>query len=165
MSASSTWNRDVGADLAESAGMRPWWPLVEPTPRWVRVRLGGELVADSRRALLHITYGPGALPRSFLPTYYVPVDDVRPGVLTDGELDDAGTTTWAVAAGSRRVERGAWMHRSPPPGLEALAGMVARGEAVETEEELAALSAPATVDKVVILEDSDDHTREASVRA
>jgi hypothetical protein len=36
------------------------------------------------------------------------------------------------------------------------AGMVARGEAVNSEEELAALSAPATVDKVVILPDEDD---------
>ena len=98
--------------------MRPWFPLVEPTPRWVRVRLGGELVADSRRALLHIAYGPGDLPRSFLPTYYVPGEDVRPGVLVDEAVDDAGATTWTVAVGDRRVESGAWMHRSPPPALD-----------------------------------------------
>ena len=69
---------DVGERLAALAGQRPWWPLVEPTPRWIRVRIGGELVADSCRALLHVQYGRGALPRSFLPTYYVPVDDVLP---------------------------------------------------------------------------------------
>ena len=40
--------------------------------------------------------------------------------------------------------------------LSEFAGMVARGEAVNSEEELAALSAPATVEKVVILEDRDD---------
>ena len=124
MSASGTWRRDVGADLADLAGMRPWWPLVEPTPRWVRVRLGGELVADSRRALLHIAYGPGPLPRSFLPTYYVPGADVRPGVLVDEERDDSGTTTWTVAAGGHRIEDGAWMHRSPPPPLEALTDLI-----------------------------------------
>ena len=124
VSAPSTSDPDVGAALADLAGMRRLWPLAEPTPRWIRVRLGDELVADSRRALLHITYGPGALPRSFLPTYYVPVEDVRPGVLVDDELDDSGTTTWTVAAGGRRVERGAWMHRSPPSPLEQLAGMV-----------------------------------------
>src|SRR4029453_7411938 len=39
--------------------------------------------------------------------------------------------------------------------LSEFAGMVARGEAVNSEEELAALSAPATVDKVVIVEDRD----------
>jgi uncharacterized protein (DUF427 family) len=40
--------------LAALAGQRPWWPLVEPTPRRIRVRIGDELVADSRRALLHV---------------------------------------------------------------------------------------------------------------
>src|SRR6266480_1458610 len=61
---------DVGERLAALAGQRPWWPLVEPTPRWIRVRIGDELVADSRRALLHVQYGRGALAHSFLPTYY-----------------------------------------------------------------------------------------------
>jgi uncharacterized protein (DUF427 family) len=108
---------------AAPAGLRSWWPLVEPTDRWIRVRLGSEVVADSRRALLHVQYGPGDLPRSFLPTYYVPLDDVRPGVLVDPHEDD-GMTTWTVAAGGKRVERGAWLHRSPPAPLEALAGLV-----------------------------------------
>ena len=49
--------------------------------------------------------------------------------------------------------------------LSEFAGMVARGEAVNSEEELAALSAPATVEKVVILEDRDDNAREDAVRA
>jgi len=45
------------------------------------------------------------------------------------------------------------------------AGMVARGEAVNSEEELAALSAPAPVQKMVILDaDRDDDPREAAVR-
>ena len=45
------------------------------------------------------------------------------------------------------------------------AGMVARGEAVNSEEELAALSAPATLEKVVILDDRDDDARESPVPA
>jgi uncharacterized protein (DUF427 family) len=114
----------AGAALDELAGPGKWWPLVEPTPRRIRVRLGGELVADSRRALLHLQYGPGDLPRSFLPTYYVPSDDVQPGVLADREEDASGLTTWTVQAAGRRVERGAWMHTSPPPPLEALAGLL-----------------------------------------
>ncbi|MCW2635068.1 MAG: Drug resistance transporter, EmrB/QacA subfamily [Blastococcus sp.] len=40
--------------------------------------------------------------------------------------------------------------------LSEVAGMVARGEAVDSEEELAALSAPAAVEKVVIVESRDD---------
>ena len=49
---------------------------LEPTPRWVRVRAGGEWVADSRRALLLAWYGPDRLP-----TYCFPVDDVRTDLL------------------------------------------------------------------------------------
>ena len=83
---------DVGERLAALAGQRPWWPLAEPTPRWICVRIGDELVADSRRALLHVQYGHGALPRSFLPTYYVPVDDVLPAVLVDPVEAETGLT-------------------------------------------------------------------------
>ena len=114
----------TGERLAKLSGMRPWWPLVEPTARWIRVRLGDALVADSRHALLYVTYGPGPVPRTFLPTYFLPSDDLSPGVLTDRHEDDAGLTTWTVEAGGRRVERGAWMHIAPPPPLESLAGLV-----------------------------------------
>ena len=49
--------------------------------------------------------------------------------------------------------------------LSDFAGMVARGEAVNSEEELAALSAPASVEKVIIVEDRDEDAREARVHA
>lgn len=129
MTAQSTTRPDmadpaIGERLARLSGLQPWWPLVEPSPRWIRVRLGGELVADSRNATLLVQYGPGPLPRTFLPTYLVPSDDLRPGVLTDRHEDDAGLTTWTVQAGGRRVERGAWMHIEPPTPLEPLAGLI-----------------------------------------
>jgi uncharacterized protein (DUF427 family) len=73
-------------------------PSVEPTPRRVRVRLGTTVVADSTRAQLLIQFGPG-----ILPTYYLPAEDVRPGVLVD---EDAGR--WSVVAGGRRAEGAAW---------------------------------------------------------
>jgi uncharacterized protein (DUF427 family) len=120
----SAASSDMGERLAALAGQRRWWPLIEPTPRWIRVRLGPELVADSRRALLHVQYGPSVLPRSFLPTYYLSVEDVVPGTLVDPAEDESGLTVWTVQAGGRRVEAAAWMHRTPPEPLEALAGMV-----------------------------------------
>src|SRR5690348_18173581 len=92
------------SDVGERLGQRPWWPLVEPTPRWIRVRIGDELVADSRRTLLHVQYGPGALPRSFLPTYYVPVGDVMPAALVDPVEAQTGLTVWAVAAAGLRAD-------------------------------------------------------------
>jgi len=110
----------MGERLAVLAGVRPWWPLVEPTSRWVRVRIGDEQIADSRRALLHVQYGPGALPRSFLPTYYVPMVDVVPGVLVDPVEDGDGLTVWAVQTAAQRVDDAAWMHSSPVEPLQAL---------------------------------------------
>jgi uncharacterized protein (DUF427 family) len=73
-------------------------PYVEPSPRRVRVRLGDAVVADSARAQLLVQYGPGRLP-----TYYLPIEDVRPGVLVD-ETEDS----WSVVAGGRRAAGGAW---------------------------------------------------------
>ena len=72
-------------------------PSVEPTARRIRVRLGGRVVADSTRALLHLVYGPGTLP-----TYYIPLDDVVPGALVDRTADG-----WSVVAGRRRAENAA----------------------------------------------------------
>jgi uncharacterized protein (DUF427 family) len=116
--------RGAGERLVKSAGMRPWWPMVEPSPRWIRVRLAGELVADSRRAVLHVQYGPGNLPRSFLPTYYFPAVDVATGALVEPIEPEPGLTVWTVRAGGVSVSEGAWMHRSPGAPLELLGGMV-----------------------------------------
>jgi uncharacterized protein (DUF427 family) len=77
---------------------------VEPTARRIRVRLGHQLIADSTRARLLIQYGPDRLP-----TYYLPLDDVRPGVL----VDETGGR-WSVAAGGRRAERAAWANTEIP---------------------------------------------------
>jgi len=73
-------------------------PFVEPTERRVRVRLGPTVVADSRRAMLLTEFG-----RDVLPTYFLPLDDVRPGVLVD-ENDGR----WSVAAGGRRAADAAY---------------------------------------------------------
>src|SRR3954451_16253415 len=103
----------MGERLAALTGNRPWWPLVEPSPRRIRVRLGDELVADSRSALLYVQYGPGDLPPTFLPTYFVPPDDIVPGSLVDFHAQ-GGRTTWTVQAGGRRAEGAAWAYAEPP---------------------------------------------------
>jgi uncharacterized protein (DUF427 family) len=77
---------------------------VEPTRRRVRVRLGGDIVADSTRTKLLIQYGPGGLP-----TYYLPREDVRPGALVDG-----ADGRWSVVAGERRAENAAWANTELP---------------------------------------------------
>ena len=84
---------------------------VEPTPRRIRVRLGDRLVADSGRALLLIHYGPNGLP-----TYFVPREDVVPGVLVDESRGPDGQSTWTVRAGHATppARRGRTRTRSSP---------------------------------------------------
>lgn len=77
---------------------QPPEPSVQPSPRRVRVRLGSTVVADSARAMLLTEFGP----QSF-PTYYVPFDDVRPGVLAE---ETGGR--YSVVAGGRRAPDSAY---------------------------------------------------------
>jgi len=57
---------------------------VEPTPRWIRVRVGSEWIADSRKALLLSWHGPGTLP-----TYCLPAESVRTELLRPSMPDAA----------------------------------------------------------------------------
>jgi uncharacterized protein (DUF427 family) len=97
----------------------PSRPFLEPTERRIRVRLGGSLVADSTRAKLLVAYGPGALP-----TYYLPLEDVRPGALANEEHGADGRTRWDVRVGARGEQRAAWTHPEPTGALGGLAGHV-----------------------------------------
>jgi uncharacterized protein (DUF427 family) len=94
-------------------------PYVEPSPRWVRVRAGDAVVADSRRAVLLAWYGPGRLP-----TYCLPDDDVRTDLLRPSDRPSAQDFMVAhdVHAGDLVVERAARLFRDPPPPFEAVHG-------------------------------------------
>ena len=67
--------------------MGPPPPRVEPTPRRIRVRVGGREVADSRDALLIVWFG-----RSRLPTYALPPGDVVADLLTPAAGEDGPFT-------------------------------------------------------------------------
>lgn len=86
---------------------------VEPTPRWIRVRAGGEWIADSRRALLLSWHGPGTLP-----TYCLPGEAVRTDLLTPS-MPDAATPVafmapYDVHADGEPIEAAAFLLRDPP---------------------------------------------------
>ena len=85
-------------------------PLVEPTPRWVRVKFGGDIIADSRRVLLLRQYGPGRLP-----TYFFPLQDVQQEALTPGSPPepDGEVVFWSVQAGGEEAQNAAWAYRDP----------------------------------------------------
>lgn len=110
--------------VAESVWDYPRPPRVEPTGRRIRIVLGGETIVDTRRA-------HRVLETSHPPVYYVPLEDVAPGVL---EPSSGGTTfcEWKgdasyydVAAGGRREARAAWTYHDPSPGFESLRDAVA----------------------------------------
>jgi uncharacterized protein (DUF427 family) len=98
-------------------------PAVEPCGQRVRVELGGELVADSTRALR-------VLETSHPPVIYIPPDDVAPGWLAPSR----SRTTWCEFKGRAHylsaVDRPdardvAWTYPAPSPGYEALRGYIA----------------------------------------
>jgi uncharacterized protein (DUF427 family) len=92
---------------------------VEPSPRWVRVRAGHVLVADSRRAQLLVWYGPG-----MLPTYCLPPDDVRTDLLVPAADPSRHPflVDHDVRAGELTLRGAARLFTDPPAPLESLDG-------------------------------------------
>ena len=92
-------------------------PRVEPCTRRVRVLAGGELVADSRRALR-------VLETSHPPGIYVPPEDVQMELLQPV----AGKRTYCEYKGAavyfdvNGCAAAAWAYPDPSPGFEAIAG-------------------------------------------
>src|SRR5688572_30551613 len=94
-------------------------PRVELSPRWIRVKFGDAIIADSRRALLLREYGPG------LPTYYFPRADVRGDVpaidaIPADVCDARGFHHWTLRVGDRVAENAAWVVARPPAELATL---------------------------------------------
>lgn len=113
-------------------------PPIERSARWVRVKYGGEIIANSRNARLHRQYGPG-----HLPTYYFPQKDVRRDLLKpDGEEDpEAPVAYWNIQIGNLKTERVAWTYLHPPTPLAPLQGYISfdwdrMGAWYEEEEEI-----------------------------
>ncbi len=95
---------------------------LEPTERRVRAMAGGRTVADSKRAQLLY------LPPPFN-AYAFPREDVRWDVLSESEsgLNMPGlgkVEHWSVSVDGKVREGAAWTFPEPPPGLDALAGLV-----------------------------------------
>src|SRR5262249_20323319 len=85
---------------------------VEPLRRRMRVRFGGNWIADSENVLL--LFEPGRYPMA-----YFPDTDVSPDTLKSTEHtthhSDLGLTSWyTVQAGQQSATRGAWRHVNLP---------------------------------------------------
>jgi uncharacterized protein (DUF427 family) len=95
----------------------------EPLRRRMRVRFGGDWIADSERALL--LFEPGHYPIA-----YFPEADVTPNTLQATEHKthhpDYGPTSWyAVQSGEKSTPRGAWRHIELPAYASESQGRVA----------------------------------------
>ncbi len=90
---------------------------IVPSQRWVRVKFGGEWVADTRQALLLLQYKKGQLP-----AYFFPRRDVRQDVLraTAKENGQEGAVYWTVKAGDKEAVAAAWSFVKPPAEVAAL---------------------------------------------
>jgi uncharacterized protein (DUF427 family) len=99
-------------------------PAVVPCERRIRVQLGGELLADSTRALR-------VLETSHPPTIYVPPADVRADLLTASSARTSfcefkGFARYVDAsAGGRHVAAVGWTYPDPSPGYAGLRDHIA----------------------------------------
>jgi uncharacterized protein (DUF427 family) len=96
---------------------------LEPTPRRLRVVVGGETIADSRNAFMLHEQG-------LQPCYYFPVADVRSEFLEPSDRvtrcpKKGEASYWTIRAGESVVEAGAWYYPEPLPGAEGLRDLVA----------------------------------------
>jgi uncharacterized protein (DUF427 family) len=107
----------------ESVWDYPRPPRLERSGRQLVVRLGGEVVAATGRPWR-------VLETSHPPVYYVPSEDVRPGVLMPNprrswcEFKGEAAYWTVVGGGVTRIDA-AWSYPLPTPGYEPLTDAVA----------------------------------------
>ena len=107
----------------ESVWDYPRPPRLEACDRRIVIVHGGVTLVDSRRALR-------VLETSHPPTYYVPLDDVRPGALEPSPRGSFCEWKGAAAyhhvrAGGALVRDAAWSYPSPTPAFAPMAGYLA----------------------------------------
>jgi uncharacterized protein (DUF427 family) len=107
----------------ESVWDYPRPPRLERSPARVTVTLAGRVVADSDRCWR-------VLETSHPPVYYIPRDDIGPGVLEPAPgrsyCEFKGTANyWDLVVGDTRIARAGWSYEHPSPAYAEIAGAVA----------------------------------------
>ena len=102
----------------ESAWDYPRPAICEPTPMKLTVVFAGRTIAESVR-------GFRVLETSHPPSYYLPPDDVAPGVLEQAEgrsyCEWKGFARyWSVRVGDEVAEAAAWSYPEPSPSFAAM---------------------------------------------
>ena len=107
----------------ESVWDYPRPPRVEPSRYEIRVEFGGREIARSEGAVR-------VLETSHPPVYYIPPDDIDPGVLhltpSSSFCEFKGRASYyTVQVGDRESIDAAWTYLEPAEGYAALTGLVA----------------------------------------
>jgi uncharacterized protein (DUF427 family) len=107
----------------ESVWDYPRPPRVEPVHARVTIALGGQVIADSTRALR-------VLETSHPPAYYLPPEDFVAGALVPGEGSSfcefkGRAAYYDIVGGGVTAERAGWYYPAPSRGFESIAGYVA----------------------------------------
>ena len=107
----------------ESVWDYPRPPRLEHSSRRIRIEFGGETIVDTRRA-------KRVLETSHPPVYYLPIEDVQPGVLT--RSDGSSHCEWKgraayhdLTVGDRSEADVAWTYPEPTGAFAPIAGHVA----------------------------------------
>ena len=98
----------------ESVWDYPRPPNVEPTTKRIRVKFGGEVVADTQRAMR-------VLETSHPPVYYIPRADIRQDLILAGSrhtfCEFKGLASyWTLRAHNKLSTAAAWSYERPSPG-------------------------------------------------
>lgn len=114
---------EIPASGQESVWDYPRPPRVERVDERVTIRLGGELIADTRDAVR-------VLETSHPPVFYLPIADFGPGALADADgssfCEFKGRARYLDVRGGGVVREGAaWNYPEPARGFETLVDRVA----------------------------------------
>ena len=111
-----------------AAGQESVWdyprpPRLERSDRHIEIVLGGETIADTRRAWR-------VLETSHPPVYYLPTGDIRMELLEPAAGSSfcewkGAARYWSVRLGDRLLERVGWSYPDPAPGFEPIRDHIA----------------------------------------
>ncbi len=97
--------------------------IITPEPRSVRVRFGGEVIAETRRALR-------LQEANYRPVFYIPAEDAAMALMSPTDhrthCPYKGDASYlSIAAGGRQAANAVWRYEDPFPAVAAIAGMLA----------------------------------------
>jgi uncharacterized protein (DUF427 family) len=96
---------------------------ITPTADRVRVTFNGQIVADTRRALV-------LREASYKPVFYIPRDDARMALFTRTAHSThcpykGDASYYTITAGNRTAENAIWSYETPFPAMAEIAGCLA----------------------------------------